>query len=77
MPVGRPVTLLVLFWAALTPARAQHYAEIFGHIVDPSEAGVIDAVITVVDEATGYHHQVLSEADGTYAIGSLLPAATK
>src|ERR1035438_3011146 len=77
MPRGRLVALLVICCASMTPARAQHYAELFGQILDPSEAGITDAVVTVVDEDTGFRRQVLSEAGGMYAVGSLAPGSYK
>ena len=77
MSPGRLVAFLVLCWVALTPAGAQRYAELFGQILDPSHAGITDAVVTVVDEDTGFRRQVLSEAGGMYAVGSLAPGSYK
>jgi hypothetical protein len=68
---------LVLCWLSLTPARAQRYAELVGQILDPSEAGISDAVVTVVDEDTGFRRQVLSQPGGMYAVGSLAPGSYK
>jgi hypothetical protein len=62
---------------SLTPAGAQRYAELVGQILDPSDAGITDAVVTVVDEDTGFRRQVLSEAGGMYAVGSLAPGSYK
>src|SRR5580658_3653327 len=77
MSPGRVVVLLVLCWESLTPLRAQHYAELVGQVVDPSDAGITDAVVTVVDEDTGFRRQVLSAAGGMYAVGSLAPGSYK
>jgi len=77
MPRGRLVALLVICCVSTTPAWAQHYAELFGQILDPSEAGITDAVVTVVDEDTGFRRQVLSETGGMYAVGSLAPGSYK
>jgi len=77
MPLGRLVAVVILCWMFATPARAQQYAEIFGQIVDPSEAGITDALITVVDEDIGNRRQVLSEPGGMYAVGSLPPGSYK
>src|ERR1035438_10440297 len=77
MPFGRLVALVVIGWMSVTPARAQHYAELFGQILDPTEAGITDAVVTVVDEDTGFRRQVLSETGGMYAVGSLAPGSYK
>src|ERR1039458_7136916 len=77
MSPGRLAALLVLCWMFATSARAQRYAELFGQILDPSQAGITDAVVTVVDEDTGFRRQVLSEAGGMYAVGSLAPGSYK
>jgi hypothetical protein len=61
----------------LTPAGAQRYTELAGQILDTSGGGIGDAVITVVDEDTGFRRQVLTEAGGTYAVGSLAPGSYK
>src|ERR1035438_7116317 len=77
MPPGRLVALLVLCWLSTSPAWAQRYAELFGQILDPSQGGIADAVVTVVDEDTGFRRQVLSQAGGMYAVGSLAPGSYK
>src|SRR5271165_5250669 len=74
---GRLVAFLALCWVSLTPVRAQRYAQLFGQIVDPSQTGITDAVVTVVDEDTGFRRQVLSEAGGMYAVGSLAAGSYK
>jgi len=77
MPLGRLAAVLLLCWVSLTPASAQHYAEVFGQVLDPSDAGIAGAVITAVDEDTGYRRQVLSETGGMYAVGALAPGSYK
>ena len=77
MSPGRVVTLLVLCWVSLTPAWTQRYAGLLGQVLDPSAAGIADAVVTVVDEDTGFRRQVLSESDGMYAVGALAPGSYK
>jgi hypothetical protein len=77
MSPGRLVALLLLCWISLTPARAQRYAELVGQILDPSESGINGAVVTVIDEDTGFRRQALSEAGGMYAVGSLAPGSYK
>ena len=74
---GRVVVLLVFCWLSLTPARAQRYAELVGQVLDPTEAGITGAVVTVVDEDTGFRRQVLSDPGGMYAVGSLAPGSYK
>ena len=77
MSPGRFVVLLSICWLSLTPARAQRYAELVGQVLDPSAAGISDAVVTVVDEDTGFRRQVLTESGGLYAVGSLAPGSYK
>jgi len=48
-----------------------------GQVLDPTSAGIAGAVVTVVDEDTGFRRQVLTEADGMYAVGSLAPGSYK
>jgi Carboxypeptidase regulatory-like domain len=67
----------LLCCASLTPARAQRYAELVGQVLDASQAGITNAVVTVVDEETGFRRQVLTETGGMYAIGSLAPGSYK
>jgi len=57
--------------------RAQQYANISGVIVDASSASVPDAVVSVVNEDTGFHHATLTKSDGGYLIASLQPGVYK
>jgi hypothetical protein len=57
--------------------RAQQYTHISGIIVDASAASVPDAMVSVVNEDTGFHHATLSKPDGGYAISSLQPGVYK
>jgi Carboxypeptidase regulatory-like domain len=77
MHPGRLVALLILCCVSTTAAWAQHYAEVFGQILDSSQAGITDAVITAVDQDTGFRRQVMSETGGMYAVGSLAPGSYK
>src|SRR5580700_6803650 len=77
MSPGRVLALLALCWICLTPAQAQHYAELVGEILDSSNGRIPGAVITAVDEDTGFRRQALSEAGGLYAVGSLAPGSYK
>src|SRR5580658_3128631 len=77
MSPGRLVALLVLCLVSLTPAWTQRYAELVGQILDPSEAGITGAVVTAVDEDTGFRRQALSDIGGMYAVGSLAPGSYK
>ena len=77
MSPGRVVVVLSLCWICSIPARAQRYAELVGQVLDPSQAGITGAVVTVVDEDTGFRRQVLTETGGTYAVGTLAPGSYK
>ena len=57
--------------------RAQQYTHISGVIVDASTSSVPDAMVSVVNEDTGFHHAALSKSDGGYLISSLLPGVYK
>src|ERR1700733_953454 len=77
MSPGRPLALVFLCWLSLIPAAAQRYTELAGQILDTTGGGIGDAVVTVVDEDTGFRRQVLTEAGGMYAVGSLAPGSYK
>jgi hypothetical protein len=65
-----PAALLICL-AGGGALRAQQYTHISGVIVDASTSSVPDAVVSVVDEDTGFHHATLSKPDGGYLISSL------
>ncbi|HEX3747507.1 MAG TPA: carboxypeptidase regulatory-like domain-containing protein [Bryobacteraceae bacterium] len=77
MSPGRAIVLWSLCWIACVPARAQRYAELVGQVLDPARLGIADAVVTVIDEDTGFRRQVLSEPGGAYAVGALAPGMYK
>jgi hypothetical protein len=64
-----PAIVVCLAWGA--PALAQPLADLYGRILDPSEASVAGASITVVSEDTGFRRFAESQPDGGYAVGSL------
>jgi hypothetical protein len=64
-----PAIIVCLAWGA--PAPAQLLANLYGRVLDPSEAAVAGASITVVSEETGFRRYAESQADGEYAVGSL------
>ncbi len=64
-----PAIVVCLAWGA--PAPAQLLANLYGRVLDPSEAAVAGASITVVSEDTGFRRYAESQADGEYAVGSL------
>lgn len=64
-----PAIVVCLAWGA--PAPAQLFANLYGRVLDPSEAAVAGASITVVSEDTGFRRYAESQADGEYVVGSL------
>src|SRR5262249_40363234 len=56
---------------------AQRFGVLYGHVVDPSDAGISDATITVVNEDNGFRRTAASEITGAYALGSLDPGLYK
>src|SRR5271157_1473509 len=70
-----PAIVVCLAWAA--PASAQRLVNLYGRVLDPSEAAVAGASITVVSEDTGFRRYAESQADGEYAVGSLQPGVYK
>ena len=70
-----PAVVVCLAWGA--PAFAQRLAYLYGRILDPSEAAVAGASITVVSEDTGFRRFAESQPDGEYTIGSLQPGVYK
>ena len=70
MPIGRLLALLALSSA---PAMAQRYADLIGRILDPSEGGIADASVTVVNQETGFRRVTRSEDGGSYSVSSLQP----
>src|SRR5271157_3015309 len=70
-----PAIVVCLAWAA--PASAQRLVNLYGRVLDPSEAAVAGASITVVSEDTGFRRFAESQPDGEYAVGSLQPGVYK
>ena len=70
-----PAIVVCLAWGA--PASAQLLANLYGRVLDPSEAAVAGASITVVSEDTGFRRYAESQPDGEYAVGSLQPGVYK
>src|ERR1044071_863518 len=58
---------------AATQAKAGYYSHLSGRILDPSEAGIPDASISLVNEESGFRRAAQSEPDGNYSITSLQP----
>src|SRR5947209_17559672 len=80
MNAGRLITACAACAACLicgAPAPAQRFAYLYGRVLDPSEAAVTGAAVTVVNEDTGYRRVTQSQPDGEYVAGSLLPGVYK
>src|SRR5436309_491164 len=77
MNAGRLITISVFCMICGAPAPAQRFAHLYGRILDPSEAAVHDAAVTVVNEETGYRRVTQSQPDGEYVVGSLQPGIYK
>lgn len=77
MNAGRLTTALLAFLTLSPPAPAQRFAYVYGHIFDPSEAAVSDAMVTVVNEDTGFRRITQSQSDGEYVVSSLEPGIYK
>ena len=53
------------------PAMAQRSAYIHGRVLDPSQAAVPEAAITIVNQESGFRRVTQTATDGDYAVGSL------
>src|SRR5260370_28503753 len=70
MNAGPLVAVLLVHLVCSPPAWAQRSAYIHGHVIDPSEAAVPEALITVVNQDSGFRHVAQTGSDGDYAVGS-------
>src|ERR1035441_6403707 len=71
MNAGSLVAVLLAFLISSPPGRAQRSAYIHGHVIDPSQAAVPEAAITVVNQESGFRRVTQTASDGDYAVGSL------
>src|SRR5260370_10588575 len=71
MNAGPLVAVLLAHLVCNPPAWAQRSAYIHGHVIDPSQAAVPEALITVVNQDSGFRHVAQTGSDGDYAVGSL------
>lgn len=69
--------IALLYWVCAAPLLAQQYTHLSGLIQDPSGAAVPGALITVVNEDTGFRRLARSGDDGGYAVASLQPGLYK
>src|SRR5437763_15721962 len=77
MNAGRLITACCACLLCGAAARAQRIAYVYGRILDPSQAAVTDALVTVVDQDTGFRRITQSHPDGEYVVGSLQPGNYK
>src|ERR1019366_5376777 len=71
MKAGPLVAVLLAYLVCSPPARAQRSAYIHGLVLDPSQAAVPEAGITVVNQESGFRRVAQTASDGGYAVGSL------
>ena len=71
MNAGPLVAVLLAYLVCSPPAWAQRSAYIHGHVLDPSQAAVPEAAITVVNQESGFRRVTQTGSDGDYAVGSL------
>src|ERR1017187_8879731 len=71
MNAGPLVAVLVAFLVCSSPAWAQRSAYIHGRVLDPSQAVVPAADITIVNQESGFRRVTQTSSDGEYAVGSL------
>jgi len=69
--------LSLVFFVAAAPAIAEQLSTLYGRIVDPSEAGIQDASVVIVNEDTGFRRSLQSDNDGSYAAAALEPGSYK
>ena len=69
--------LVLICLAGCAAMQAQRYSHITGTIADPSGASVPDAVVTIINEDTGFVRATLSRPDGSYLVSSLRPGVYK
>ena len=74
---GRLIPAIVVCLACGAAASAQPLVNVYGRVLDPSEAAVAGASITVVSEDTGFRRFAESQPNGEYVVGSLQPGVYK
>src|SRR6478609_390410 len=77
MNSGRVQALVLICLAGLAQLRAQNYTHVSGVILDGSSSSVPGAMVTVVNEDTGFRRVTLSQPDGGYLVSSLQPGVYK
>jgi hypothetical protein len=71
MNAGPLLAVLLASLAFTPPAWTQRSAYIHGLVLDPSQAAVPEAAITIVNQETGFRRTTQTSIAGDYAVGSL------
>src|SRR5438874_2590612 len=77
MNAGRLIATCFACLIGSASAPAQGLAYLYGRVLDPLQAAVTDAVVTVVNDETGFRRITQSQPDGEYVVGSLQPGMYK
>src|SRR5712691_11454876 len=77
MNAGRLIATSFACLICSAPSSAQRFAYLHGRVLDPSEAAVADAAVTVVNEDTGFRRLTQSQPDGEYVVSPLQPGMYK
>jgi hypothetical protein len=77
MNFGRTMALALACLASIAPLRSENFTSLAGVILDASASSVPGALITVVNEDSGFRRAALSETDGGYVVSSLEPGSYK
>jgi hypothetical protein len=73
----RVLTLILVCLVRTAPLAAQHYTFVSGLITDASGASVPGAMVSVINEDTGFRRSILTQSDGGYVVSSLEPGVFK
>jgi hypothetical protein len=73
----RVLTVISVCLVRTAPVAAQHYTYVSGLITDASGASVPGAMVSVVNEDTGFRRSVSTQSDGAYLVSSLEPGLFK
>ena len=71
MNAGPLVAVFLTASLCSSQAWAQRSAYIHGRVIDPSQAAVPEAAITIVNQESGFRHITQTATSGDYAVGSL------
>src|SRR5437763_17038855 len=77
MNVGPRVLDVLLYLSLSALLHAQSASYLFGRVIDPTEAVVPGASVTVVNQDTGFRRVTETGQDGTYAVSGLQGGAYK